>query len=252
MLKELHQASQYLAAAAISFTEAESDDSHTNLGWSEKYNSLFTRSLNQNNVMLALCYDDLSLQWIDASWNELDILYLSERKHHEVLAWLKEKSKKHVGDVSYNYKFHYDLPYEKITDDYIFQPVDEHEVTKIIRLTTTAKQAFELLNEKIPGGYEIRVWPHHFDLASFIELSDALSVGIGLAIPDDMLDEHYYYVTGWNKDESLATDGFRALPDGEWKNNGWKGAVLKAENNGVEHVYHFISSAIEIFKEQSH
>lgn len=35
----MHLASQYLAAAAISFVPKKDDDSHTNLGWSNEKNN---------------------------------------------------------------------------------------------------------------------------------------------------------------------------------------------------------------------
>ncbi len=248
MLKELHIASQYLAAAGISFVEAKQDDSHTNLGWSMEHKSLFTRSLNNHGLVLALNYKEFSLQWINKDWQVLEQFSLSGLTHGEIYNRLSDFLKAHSIEGKYNYQFHYDLPYEKMIDAYRFPQVDNDEVSRVSTLTSTAQQAFEKLNEQLEEKVEIRVWPHHFDLGLFAKVNEQLSVGVGLAIPDGMVNDHYYYVTGWDEGGSMSTEGFGGLDKGEWKSGNFNGAILSASGTEVSTIDHFLIESINHFK----
>ena len=79
------------------------------------------------------------------------------------------------------------------------------------------------------GGGEVRVWPHHFDIATLIELDrsggeDARSINVGLSPGDAAYAEPYWYVTPWPKPS-------RPLPElsaGRWHTEGFTAAVLPA------------------------
>ena len=100
MEKMMYLAAQYLAAAAISFLEKKSDDSHTNLRFSVEDASLFTRSLNDTGDNLSLDYKNFTLNWNTSKGSET--LGLNGRTHTEVLEWLVQKTSESGFDSAYN------------------------------------------------------------------------------------------------------------------------------------------------------
>jgi hypothetical protein len=52
MEKQMHLASQYLAAAGLSFVKKQDDDSHTNLGFNTEKGIMYTRALSDNGDQL--------------------------------------------------------------------------------------------------------------------------------------------------------------------------------------------------------
>src|SRR6185436_9917469 len=82
------------------------------------------------------------------------------------------------------------------------------------------------------GASAVRLWPHHFDVATLIALDPdgdpeaARSIGAGLALGDTFKPEPYIYITPWpypSKDRELP-----ALDGGSWNTEGWTGAYLEA------------------------
>jgi hypothetical protein len=79
---------------------------------------------------------------------------------------------------------------------------------------------------------DIRVWPHHFDIALLVTLqahpSDpeaSRTVGLGMTPGDGGIPMPYLYVTPWPYPSVRATP---PLPAGRWNVEGWYGAVLEA------------------------
>ena len=79
-----------------------------------------------------------------------------------------------------------------------------------------------------PAFSAIRVWPHHFDIASLCTLKqeqgEAKTIGAGLSPGDGSYNEPYWYVTPWpypDADRLGTLDG-----GGSWHTQGWVGAVL--------------------------
>jgi hypothetical protein len=89
------------------------------------------------------------------------------------------------------------------------------------------------IRESEPLAGPVRVWPHHFDLATLITLDPdadpeaARSIGIGMSPGDAGSEWPYWYVNVWPIPESPDLVG--APGDGRWKIDGWVGAVLPGE-----------------------
>jgi hypothetical protein len=85
----------------------------------------------------------------------------------------------------------------------------------------------------------IRIWPHHFDTGIYSVIPDSdITIGLGLAIPDSICNDHYLYITGYKKGDVMDTSGLDKLSIGEWKSEGVTGAVLNTkdivESDGVD------------------
>ena len=99
------------------------------------------------------------------------------------------------------------------------------------------------------GGGEVRLWPHHFDIATLIELDESggeetRSINVGLSPGDSSYAEPYWYVTPWpTPSKALPT-----LHVGTWHTEGFTAAVFSASKHDEEHpepqVSRFLQQAV--------
>ena len=240
----MYLAAQYLAAAGISFVKKEEDDSHTNLGFSIEKTRMETHPLSENGDILSLDYKNFSLNWHSKSGSIS--FALDGSTHADVLNWLKETSKTFLNK-SYSYGFHYDLPYE-ITDDFKFKLVDANRLAELLQLRIIAQATLEQTLKEENLESPIRVWPHHFDSGAYAGLHKNIAIGFGLAVPDTMCKEHYFYISGYKGRDALNTEGFSPLSNGAWKNDGFKGAILPATSIDKSKAVLFFKEAIQNYK----
>ena len=244
MEKQMHLAAQYLAAAGINFVPKKDDDSHTNLGFLIEKKQLETHPLSENGDVLSLDYGTFSLQW--NSQNEVDSLLLDGVAHIAVLQWLKDLSQRFLGKT-YAYDFHYELPYE-ITNDFKFELSNTTRLGELAELRILAQTTLEetLASNNLES--PIRIWPHHFDSGAYASLDGNTAVGFGLAIPDNVCNEHYFYISGYKNHDAIPTHDFSTLSKGEWKNSGFTGAILPAEKVNRLQAVLFFAEAIENYR----
>jgi len=248
MIKELHIAAQYLAASAINFVEKKEDDSHTNLSWSSESSTLFSRPLNLAGDKLALDFSSFSLVWY-SNKEIFNSLGLDKVTHNQALDWINFQLKANGFNSKLNYSFHYDLGYEIKMDDYSFPEADQKELQKISNYFSVAQSAMQKVLEKQNLASDIKVWPHHFDLGAYVVISETLSLGFGLAIPDSGIDDFYYYISGYKGNDTLETKNFQKLENGEWQTGEWKAGTLRASKVNVEKAVEFLSNTIATFRE---
>ncbi|WP_339841698.1 hypothetical protein [uncultured Maribacter sp.] len=243
MKKMMHLAAQYLAAAGISFVDKQDDDSHTNLGFSIDKQQLETHPLSSNGDVIALNYKTFSLEWISPKNNAS--FPLDGKTHQQVLEWLIRTADAFLGK-KYTYDFHYDLPY---TIDNAFKyKLNISELKELAALRILAQTSLEKTLSDTGLKSDVRVWPHHFDSGAYASLNNDLAVGFGLAVPDDMINEHYFYISGYHGHNGIDTSNFDTLSLGEWKNEGFKGAVLPALKVSEAQAIQFFIEAINTYK----
>jgi hypothetical protein len=237
-IEQLHLAAQYLAAAGISFVKKEDDDSHTNLGWNSDKSRMETHVFGTNKNQLAFNLNSTSLEWLE-SGQILESFDLSKNKHLEIVAWISSQSVKSGLAQSYAYQFHYDLPYKAIADldTFTFNKEDLKEVTQTFSI---AQQAFDEFLSSNNLDSPIRIWPHHFDLGIYTALNSTFFMGAGLAIPDSLVDDLYYYASGYNHGTAVLTKGFSGLSKGNWRSD-WDGATLAASQTDKNTAINFLN-----------
>ena len=101
------------------------------------------------------------------------------------------------------------------------------------------------------GASGVRVWPHHFDIASLISVDgesgeEARSIGLGMSPGDTSYADPYFYVNVWPYPNP---ERLPALDLGTWHTEGWTGAVFLADeivgaDRQAERVQSFIERAI--------
>ena len=127
MIKTLHLATQYLAAAGISYLEKKEDDSHSNLGWSVEKQELSTRPLTAAGDRLAFNYSDFSLRWISSN-KQTTSFKLAGKSHVEALIWIRQQYELKGITHPYQYDFHYELPYPFPGNDFEFDSFDQSAI----------------------------------------------------------------------------------------------------------------------------
>jgi len=205
-IKNLHQAAQYLAAAGISFLDKKSDDSHTNVGWNKAKNRMETHAFG-NQDQLGINLNTAKIEWLKNGFT-ISELTLNNTSHADVLSWIETQTKKQKIANTYRYDFHYELPYNSIKNEDTYT-LDLNELNYISKELTIAQDTFGqfLKTEQLES--PIRIWPHHFDLGIYTQLSaENTFMGAGLAIPDSLVDDLYFYASGYKNGEGIETKDF--------------------------------------------
>lgn len=247
MEKMMHLAAQYLAAAGISFVEKKADDSHTNLGFSLENGSMYSRPLNEAGDTLSLNYNNFELQW--NTQGSSTSFGLDGSTHKEVVRWVEEMAAEANIASPYVYAFHYDMPYT-ITDDFTFKLLDIDRLKDLMHLRILAQLVLMSFLEQQGLTSEIRTWPHHFDTGAYAPLKDETgrAVGLGLSIPDTMVNDHYFYISGYTGHDAVGTYGFPPLTNGKWYTDGFKGAILPATGVDKTAAAVFFQETLEAYK----
>jgi len=215
---QIHLALQYLAAAGSNFLQHEEDDSHTNVAWDKESASFVSRTF-PNGDYLRLELMEFRLHWHGE--NEYSIA-LERRSHGEVLVWLHHMAVK-MGYSDYEFDIAYHLGQGWASPLRMFEALDPDKVERQIALRNQAEESLSKLKTAHNLSGDIRVWPHHFDTGLYVkEENSAVGIGLGMAVPDQVLEDYYLYVAAYNKTGALSTEGFKKLTQGVWKNDSFK------------------------------
>ena len=79
--------------------------------------------------------------------------------------------------------------------------------------------------------------------------------GFGLAMKDDLIDDPYFYLSGYLPAGELEMKNLPPLPFGHWESGAWKGAVLPirefylSENDPLNIIDGFIKLSFQWYQE---
>ena len=219
---QVHWAAQVPAAIGDRMIPKREDWSHSALSWQSEQRAFVSEAAGARSA--ALFVDELTVAYLEGD-QERDRYPLDGSTLIKGLEWLSAK----VGQT---------LGLSELT-------IPEHEVKTRARPFSVSAEQLRTVGDLFSNAYElcvkvkaddpragpIRVWPHHFDVATLImidphrSVEDARSMGVGFSPGDDSYDEPYLYVTPWPYPDA------RRLPDlagpGHWHTDGWIGGVLE-------------------------
>ncbi len=141
------------------------------------------------------------------------------------------------------------MPYV-VNDNFQFRLGDAAKMKELLQLRILAQKTLEEVLKRNALNSEIRVWPHHFDTGAFspLEKGSEISIGLGMATPDSVCSEHYFYISGYKGHDTLDVSKFSKLSIGEWKNDGFKGGILPVSSVEVSEAVQFFQEAIQNYK----
>ncbi|NOQ71121.1 MAG: hypothetical protein GQ574_03905 [Crocinitomix sp.] len=245
-IEQLHLVAQYLAAAGISFLNKELDDSHTNVGWNSDKKRMETHAFGSGNHQLAINLERAHLEWLKDGF-ATDSIDLQQNTHSSILIWISALAAKNEIKQPYSYNFHYDLPYATIGDNDKFT-FKADALNEIIAQLNIGQNAFETFLDENDLASPIRIWPHHFDLGVYASINSEGSIfmAAGLAIPDSLVDDLYYYASAYNDGTEVVSKNLTGLTIGDWRSD-WNGATLPSSQIDAIKAINFLNEARKEF-----
>ena len=229
---QLHHAAQIAVSAAISYLAARSDDSHTALTWLPAARALATESITvERDIRIGVRLEDLTLQVLGGDAPNVQPFSLQRRTITEAYSWLSEAVAVIGLDAArLNPRKHYTIPAHAVVDGAPFSSRIGNELLELARYWSNAAGLLDDTLRSAPGASPVRTWPHHFDIATLIQLlgAGARTVGVGQSPGDDLYAEPYWYV-GPHPSPPVA-DLPPLAGSGHWHTQGWVGAALPASD----------------------
>ncbi|GBO55414.1 thiamine pyrophosphate enzyme-like TPP binding protein [Pseudanabaena sp. lw0831] len=247
---QLHYAIQPLAA----ISNALADSSNKGLFWDDQL-GFTTRAITLiESYRLALDPIALTLNFVTDRDQVISAFALSDRTLTEAFDWMKAivgglgGAADLITPISYPPN---DFPDSDLARGATFQLLNL--TSDLAEYYASADRILQNIVQQEPMASDVRIWPHHFDMATLISIPDEIngqekSVGIGLSPGDSSYNEPYWYVTPYPYPEDRSNlpilDG-----DGIWHTEGWVGAILTASQFGeprasIDQVNTFLKSAI--------
>jgi hypothetical protein len=248
---QLHHAAQFAAAAGISFLPHLPDDSDINLSWVPALGGLFSRVIPARQAFrVGVRPIKLALQIVSEDNRPIAEYRLHGRTITEARDWVRSQIKLLGADGSrYTLTRHYEIPRHDVA---IGESFDASELSRFEELDKWFANGTALLGafaRTTPVASEVRCWPHHFDIATLIEVAPRRTIGVGLEPGDQYYDEPYFYVKLDPQPAPSRTWSRPLWGSGRWHTYQWVGAVLCGSRLGgassqERQIREFLDSAV--------
>ena len=218
-----HWAVQIAAAAAHSQIQPMPDDSHMSLDWFDRLQSFISEEI-PGGFRVGLRLRDLQLGLMNKQGEDYATLQLSGRTLTSGIDWLKQRLAEEAGldGKPRIERPGYDMPDHETGRGERFDP-DSSALGELARWYANADRALQLCAAREPEASRVRCWPHHFDIATLIDVGRGRTIGVGMSPGDGSYRQPYFYVAP----RPAPTDDFPVLKGGgTWHRQGWTGAVL--------------------------
>jgi len=233
-----HWASQLVSAAGTSLLPAAADFSHTNLGWEHGSSALTGRALDPDAELptrVGLSITTLTLVVLRGS-EVVEELSLDGRTLEEGRTWLAKTLGKVLGrDIGALELPSHDMPDHPVAKGQPFEVAWQGKgLAELQRWISNAHGILERFVRGDKTATEVRLWPHHFDMASLMTLvahedaEQAKSVNAGYSFGDGSYDQPYAYVSPWSAPTSRGEAP--PLTHGQWHTEGFFAAVFTADD----------------------
>jgi hypothetical protein len=249
--QQLHHAAQFAAAAGSSFLDPLPDESHTNLEWVPSLAGLFSHVIPAGTMFrIGLLPAELSL--VIATENERPFAHyrLHGRTIIDAVDWIRTHIERLGADPArFTLKREYDIPSHPVTMGDAFDESEKSFFEEMAKWFANGASVLNSITRRMHDAGEVRCWPHHFDLATLIQLTPDRTIGVGLEPGDRYYDEPYFYVT-MNPPPGPSQARSRPLwGRGSWHSYKWVGAVLPGSRLGAassqdQQVREFLDSAV--------
>ncbi len=236
---QAHNAVQWINRAARGLSKAQPDDSHTNMGWSDKLQALLSHPLGTTGVQLGLAVDRMALVVVSGESLKTQI-EISGKTDAQLCDWMESALKEMGEDAGDAMKapLPYDIPDHRVQKGgtYSLDGLADAagEMARWVGNADFALSQYAKRHMSIGlGPSPTRCWPHHFDIATLTYLEEGdpetvRSIGVGLSPGDSAYRLPYFYVNPW------PTNTLGDLPDlqslGRWHTEGFISIVLTSDD----------------------
>ena len=249
---QLHHAAQLVSAIGISYLPPQPDDSHTNLEWLATISSLASHAVSgPSPIRLAVRPHPFALLLLDAG-GQRATLPLHGCTVAEAANWVRQQlAAQGVDATAYTLAKHFTIPPHAVAESAPFDATDANAFDELGAWYANAALVLDAVVAQTPNASAVRCWPHHFDLATLIEIAPGngsrKTISLGMEPGDSYYAEPYFYASMY---PSPAADEQRGALDGGgmWHTREWIGAVLPASRVGRDgqraQLDAFVASAI--------
>jgi hypothetical protein len=169
---------------------------------------------------------DLTLLVLDATLNVRASLAMHGRTIADATTWLRGQLTELGADGRrYTLTRHYVIPTHPVADGATFDTGDHTSFEQLSRWFACGADELEMIRRSTAGASDVRCWPHHFDIATLVDLGAGHTMGVGLEPGDGYYDEPYFYVNMRPQPPASALT-LQLEGRGTWHTNEWIGAVL--------------------------
>lgn len=232
-MQQQHHAAQLIAMVGHYLIPQKADDSNTNMRFFSAENVFLGNPL-PNGFKLSLGLVDLKLTILDKENNAIYQIPLEGKNKQEAFNALKQSlSDLGVDVIGFKNELHYEIPAHPLDRKRAFSISSKEDFSENAKYRHNARVVLNEISSLFEQDEPIRIWPHHFDTGAFYVIKNdeageaTQTIGIGLAIPDTMIDEPYYYLSFWSKDLGEVEVDLLAPGVGQWMMPDWNGAVLR-------------------------
>jgi len=232
-MQQQHHAAQFIALAGRHLISRQPDDSNTSMQYVSEMESLVGNRL-KTGIRIALHLTDFMLYLLDDHRQLKKELMLEGKSKERAFEELRQILGDSGMDVSaFKNKLHFEIPEHPLDKGSPFFIQDHDSLRENAAYRHNAEIILNDLAEACDHSPPVRIWPHHFDAGTYLPLDTneedkvTRSIGLGWAIPDDMVNEPSYFLNLWSEQPVSGFKDLSALPAGEWITSGWKGGVLK-------------------------
>jgi hypothetical protein len=152
-----------------------------------------------------------------------------------------------LDGARYTLKRHYEIPSHPVDTGAAFRATTPALFEQLAIWYSNSAAALEAIVSATPGASPIRCWPHHFDIATLIEVAPGKAINLGMDPGDDYWREPYFYAS-MSPTPDAAAPRAELAGNGLWHTRDWIGAVLPASRidsaNQQAQVDAFIRSAM--------
>lgn len=228
----LHQAVQAVSTLPRNLLSYDPTDGTASLEWNTSMHGLQSIAISSPEKQMLrtlLMFDSFEL-CITIDDVIVKSLSLAGQSTYQAMTWLKGELRmlRLPSD-----KIKLSLPYQIESYDYE-KPlnVDAYALLVYKELYNTAYKILQSVVKDWEDAYDIRCWPHHFDLATLIPVESddkgeiLKSIGLGLSPGDNDIQEPYLYINVWPIIHYDSLNRY-ILDNGYWNKGGWSGAVLR-------------------------
>ncbi|MEM6447180.1 MAG: hypothetical protein AAF704_11540 [Cyanobacteria bacterium P01_D01_bin.123] len=233
---QLHYAIQCIAAVGAVLGTPQADGSQTTLRWSTELEEFIGLELvGDRPFYLALEPVSLTSLILNEQRQEIASLFLDGQTMATALQWPKTELTQLGAETEKIVFLDYpnDFPDHPLAWGAEFDAGEAKARRALAAYFDLTSPLLDKIARSTAGATPVRIWPHHFDIATAIALSkvgdDERSVGVGLSPGDSSSNLPYWYVTPW---PYPASDTLPTLASGTWHTEGWTGAILQATEVG--------------------
>jgi len=246
----IHHAVQVPSALAATLKLGDDPHEVANLGWDPRLEAFVGRPVGRREDVAA------GMRVRDATWIVVQDGEIVEEKKivgstlPHALSWLQGVvAGLGVEDRELS-PMGYDLPPHPAAEGHPLADLDEAVLATLHDHYARSHMVLAGLRDSEPEAFEVRLWPHHFDLGTMvpidIDTDDGRSIGIGMSPGDGRVATPYLYVNPYPPPEGQELP---SLSRGAWHTDGFVGAVLVLSEASGSDASAFVGEAVARCKE---